>query len=338
VEGVSAASQKILKALDALKGVLAAIIIVAVIVGGLYAYSGVWPPLVVVESNSMQHSSTQSFIGIIDTGDLVIEKRLTDAGEIRTYLASINDNYQTYGEYGDVIIYRPLGAAGTPIIHRAFCTLVYNTTGGGFDMPELAGLALSTYSISGGGTDWHNLKGQVEFSNIGYNHIAVTINLQGVLSYYSQLKAQNPAFVPHGGIITLGDNNHGNYDQNYPMNTVCREPVVSSWIDGVARGELPWFGLLKLWISGPQPAPGMVPANSVADLWISIALIIGVPIAIDLTGLILDRRGIDFWGLVRKKLGLKPSKRQLKREQERAEEAKAQLEEEKKAQRKSKKR
>jgi signal peptidase len=335
---VSAVGQRVLGVLNALRGVLIAIIIVALVIGSLYAYSGVWPPLVVVESNSMQHSSSESYIGVVDTGDLVIEKRISAVSEIQTYLASIHDNHQTYGEYGDVIIYRPYGASRTPIIHRAFCTLVYNTTGGGFDLPELANLPAGTYSISGGGTDWHDLKGQVEFSNIGFNHISITLNLSPILTYYAQRQAADPSFVPHGGIITLGDNNHGNYDQNYPMNAVCREPVAVEWIDGLARGEIPWFGLLKLWVSGPTPAPGTVPQNSVTDLWVSIALIISVPIAIDLTGLVLERRGIDFWALVRKKLGLKPSKRQLEREKKREEERKEREEAERKAKRRSKKR
>ena len=75
------------------------------------------------------------------------------------------------------------------------------------------------------------------------------------------------------------------------------------WIDGVARGEIPWFGLLKLWISGPTPTS--VPENSKTDLFIAIGLIIGVPILIDVAGFVLERKGIDFWGGVRRRLYLK---------------------------------
>ena len=46
-----------------------------------------------------------------------------------------------------------------------------------------------------------------------------------------------------------------------------------------ARGELPWFGLIKLYATGT--APDYTPENSKVDLVIALALIIVVPIAID---------------------------------------------------------
>ena len=99
------AGKKVIKALKSFKGPLIAVAIVIVILLGLFAYSGLWPPLVVVESESMQHSDTTSYIGVIDTGDMVIPTKISSLSEVRTYVSSLNDGYKTYGDYGDVVIY-----------------------------------------------------------------------------------------------------------------------------------------------------------------------------------------------------------------------------------------
>lgn len=51
------------------------------------------------------------------------------------------------------------------------------------------------------------------------------------------------------------------------------------WVVGKARGEIPWFGLLKLWFTDSLKSEA--PDNSVTNLWIAIAIIIIVPITID---------------------------------------------------------
>ena len=291
---VSSAGSKAAKVFDSLKGVIVAVVVVAVIILGLWAYSGIWPPLVVIESPSMQHSDTRSYIGVIDTGDLVIVKKTGGAQEINPYLESMPNGYQTYSEYGDVIIYHPLGnTLITPIIHRAICRVEYNATGGGYDVPSLQDLPASMWQVSSGPKTWYNIKSTLTLHGIGYNSISVTIDF-GIIKSHS-----GPS--PQGGLITMGDNNHGIVDQ---MTSICPQPVRDEWVQGVSRGEIPWFGLLKLWISGPAPAA--VPENSKTNLFVSLALIIGVPIALDATSLILERRGIDFWGRVRQVFGLKP--------------------------------
>ena len=57
-----------------------------------FAYSGNWPPMVVIESGSMEHDNNPLYeepgythIGTIDTGDLVIVKK-AGKGDIVTYL------------------------------------------------------------------------------------------------------------------------------------------------------------------------------------------------------------------------------------------------------------
>ncbi len=98
--------------------------IMAIIFGILYAYSGVWPPIVVIESSSMQHGS-YSQLGIIDTGDIVLVKS-TPADKVVTYVEArfSHRDYKTYGDYGDVIIYN--APSGDSIIHRAILYAYYD--------------------------------------------------------------------------------------------------------------------------------------------------------------------------------------------------------------------
>lgn len=295
-----------------MKGVLLALVIVLTIIGGLYLYSGVWPPLVVVESNSMQHSDTRSYIGVIDTGDLVILKKVTSFTQVRPYLDSVPDDYVTYSGYGDVVIYRPFGSyERTPIIHRALCKVEYNATGGGFDVPALAALPESMWEIKGGSQNWYNIKGTLVLSEIGFNGVQVRINFTTMLNNFA-----NTHIPPHGGLITLGDNNRGIIDQS-SLAGICWQPVMEEWLNGVARGEIPWFGLIKLYFSG-QASQAPIPSNSQTNLLISLVLIIGVPIAIDVTALVLERRGVDVGARLRKALHLPPRKEKPKEEVEKS--------------------
>jgi signal peptidase len=50
--------------------------------------------------------------------------------------------------------------------------------------------------------------------------------------------------APASGYITLGDNNHGVYDQMAP--SICFEqPVQKDWILGIARFKIPYLGYLR---------------------------------------------------------------------------------------------
>jgi signal peptidase I len=294
---VSEAIKRVMKIAKSLRGFLVVIFLVLLIIGSLVLYSGAWPPLVVVESKSMQHSSTESFIGTIDTGDMVILKKVSNTGEIRTYLDSLADGYQTYGEYGDVVIYKPYGSdTRTPIIHRALFRMVYNSSGGGYDIPVLDNIPSTMWSVVGGPKDSHNLKTEIVLTGIGYNQVTVRLNISAMLHNFVHV-----VMVPFDGLVTLGDNNRGIVDQ---MTDICWSPVKASWITGVARGELPWFGLLKLWITGPAP-DGPVPENSKTGLFVSLGLLIGVPIAVDVTSMILERKDKHPGAWLRSKLGLR---------------------------------
>ncbi len=296
-------ASKVIKALKGFKSLFIAAAIVIIIILGLYAYSGLWPPLVVVESESMQHSDTTSYIGVIDTGDLVVVKTISSLADVRTYVASLNDGYKTYGDYGDVVIYDRDGSLlAKPVIHRALVELVYNSTSNSFDVPSLANVPSEKWSVNGLHTGrWYALNSSLELYHVGYRDQTVTITLSSILSYF-----QFNDIAPHGGLITKGDHNLI-YDQS-PMANIARQPVTADWIVGVARGEIPWFGLIKLWAGGNMPA--QTPENSKTDLILTFVIIISIPVVLDVTEYALRRRGIDMWGRVRTALRLKPKKPQ----------------------------
>lgn len=100
---------------------LAAVMVgVAVLSLLLFTVSGVWPPMVAVESGSMEPE--------LSRGDLVFtveEHRYSPAFTyantgVVTHQTGEQVGYRMLGGHGDVIVYRPNGAGGrTPVIHRA---------------------------------------------------------------------------------------------------------------------------------------------------------------------------------------------------------------------------
>jgi signal peptidase len=123
------------------RDIVTAFVIVAVIMLSLYAYCGIWPPMVVVESGSMEHPPSpfehKSYIGVIDTGDMVFVKKVnaSQGADVITYVQGEASGYSRYGGYGDVIIYRPNGLKyrgdGTPvvpIIHRLVVWIDVNSS------------------------------------------------------------------------------------------------------------------------------------------------------------------------------------------------------------------
>ncbi|HEX9709550.1 MAG TPA: hypothetical protein VGB42_06240 [Candidatus Thermoplasmatota archaeon] len=246
-----------------------AAVAVAVIIGGIWAYAGVWPPMVVVESGSMMHEKDASALGVIDTGDLTLVKSVGSASEIRTYMQGQADGYKTYGNFGDVVIYaKNCDFSQTPIIHRAITRMVLNASRVSFDFPELAppvwdARAGDTVTL----TVWtYHVNGPVG------QEMQVSVSVGAILS--------NMGSPPHGGFLTKGDNN-GGIDQlslSYAPGHGFVEPVEEDCVLGVARGELPWFGVIKLWAGGSGDSP---PQNSVTSLIIALIAIVTVPFALE---------------------------------------------------------
>lgn len=97
------------KTFQFLKDLVSTLIIVAVIVGCGIALTGTWPFMVAIESGSMEPN--------MHVGDVVILLSPSRVN-IVTWEEGVKTGYQSFGNYGDVIVYRPNGY-GKPIIHRA---------------------------------------------------------------------------------------------------------------------------------------------------------------------------------------------------------------------------
>lgn len=91
-----------------LKDIVSALITVAVIVAVGIAITGTWPFMVAIESGSMEPH--------MHRGDVVILFSPDRVGLI-TWEEGKKLNYISFGDYGDVIVYKPNGH-GKPIIHR----------------------------------------------------------------------------------------------------------------------------------------------------------------------------------------------------------------------------
>ncbi|NLI62922.1 MAG: signal peptidase I [Methanosarcinaceae archaeon] len=86
-------------------GILVAFLILSQIIFGL------WTPMVVIESGSMEPN--------MNIGDIVFIKSASRQKPV-TYIDEFSNNTEMFGKPGDVILYRAYGREGTtPIIHRA---------------------------------------------------------------------------------------------------------------------------------------------------------------------------------------------------------------------------
>ena len=224
-----------------------------------FAYSGNWPPMVVIESGSMEHDDNPlypeprySHLGIIDTGDLVIVKQ-AEKKDIVTYLEGKKTDYKKYGDYGDVIVYYRNGIETyngqpvTPVIHRAMAWVeVIDKDNGTYHIPEI-------------NTTFY---GKIQLAEIGLGGGASIQNLQ------------------NSGYITKGDstgNPHPDQLTHYDITGASVQPVDPDWIVGMAKGELPWFGLIKLRVTQPDNYYE-APPECRSMLWISMFVVLAGPV------------------------------------------------------------
>jgi signal peptidase len=253
---------------------LVALAILALLLVSLFAYTSNWPPVYVVESNSMQHGPGDH-LGYINAGDIVLAQKAS-AGSITTYVDAESTGLSTYGELGDVILYQPNGASGaTPVVHRAILYLEYsgvNSTYSAIGLPANGCGAGSSQSYKTTGTPTgcgtSGLSGGDTLYLYGVGGRTVTVDF-GCSSVLGQ----------HSGFLTLGDNNSAP-DQNtqscVPTISTLVEPA---WVIGVARGLIPWFGDIKLLLDGNA---GYVSGASWEFLGLTIAAVIFVGVGLHL--------------------------------------------------------
>ena len=258
-----------------LRDAAVAVLFVSIVLVTMFAYTGLWPPLVVVESDSMMHGiDNVSHIGTIDTGDLVLVKKVDKAADVETYVEGFSSGHKTNGDFGDVVINKRGGSdSTTPIIHRAIIYLEFNPATDSYRAPSLQNYPSDRWSTSDESNTWDHLDSVLSLKHLGYNNLTVTIDVRSFV------------ISDRSGFVTKGDHNLG-IDQQF----TTTGPVDVSWVIGKARGEIPWFGLLKLWSTGTLGSPA--PDNSVRDLWVSLALIIITPIVIDILLTYREKRRI----------------------------------------------
>ena len=247
--------------LNSLINLLLAILVIVLIFIILFAYSDIWPPVVVVESGSMQHGNQWQY-GVINTGDIVIVQKVSKISNIITYLQGRETGYQTYGDYGNVIIYT--APDGESIIHRAMFYVTWNKT-----TPEIIGENNAKNFLIVYGDD-------VIIKDVGYSHRNLLVDLT--------------SYVRHSGFITMGDHNlalapsstflgyqvYEAADENVGISSSL---VTMNMIEGMAKCWLPWFGDIKLIASGNT----MIPSYSILFLIISLIIIFSIPIIYDFT-------------------------------------------------------
>jgi signal peptidase I len=303
------------------RNLLVEIGLVLLIFAGTWAYTAQpFPgalPLVVVESESMMHgprgpclTGTQCAdysgipfgrVGTIDPGDLVLVKRVSTFGDVETAFGG--GSRDGYGGHGDVLVFRRDGS-GAPIIHRAMLLVRAEPDGcqpNGFPackyvIPETCNEQRFATFVQPrqGSSNWRAYcRGSSQPITLDLERDGLFLRLEG----YPCANQRCPAM--HSGFITKGDNNR-HADQPVPMGggggvTCC--PVPLDRIVGKARGEVPWFGLIKLAVVGnPAYHPELDPAGASqwrvgaarapSDVWLALGLSLGVvltlPALIDL--------------------------------------------------------
>ena len=267
--------------IDIAKDIAIAFAIMIVIVVTLTLYTGNWPPLVVVESQSMMHGS-DSELGAIDTGDLVLVKAVEQDDTHDEITTWVDHKEEHYGTWGDVIIYMKNGGKDTPVIHRAVVWLEANYTnfdentfeGASFDIPSMHLYnQTETFYIR----EYPSFQGDDE-------KITLAIDLNDTLH-----GARDSNQKPLSGFITKGDNNGNQIDQSYLTDDTTGKPlnpVRPQWIIGKAEGEIPYVGIIKLMIMG-KPSSDVIPESSKLGLVIIIIIanIMDIAVAIGIFAL-----------------------------------------------------
>ncbi|MBJ03810.1 MAG: hypothetical protein CMB65_03850 [Euryarchaeota archaeon] len=235
--------------------------LIATLISVLVLMTGSWPPMVVIESNSMQHDEDGE-VGSIDAGDLVLVMT-QERKNIITFVEATEsggdyEGYESHGMPGDVIIYQKNGGADTPVIHRALLEVVENISGG-WDVP---------------GTTLRNVSSITWTFDILCPYHGGTYNLN--------IQNWDPV---HSGYLTKGDNNNCMIDQP-AANTQSQGPGLSDeygnavqttkgeWVIGVAGAEIPWVGSIKLGMSSNSQS---VPDASWSKLILTAIVLLAIP-------------------------------------------------------------
>lgn len=244
--------------------------VVGCIALALVLICGTWPAVVTIESESM--------VPNMNVGDLVVVVEKDRFGALQTWDDGKASGYKKFGDYGDVIIYRPngltdmwasvgllpLSKAQHPIIHRAMTWTeagqpvpsylnIYRgkTTPTGYLPLTVSSETVNGFQILSTGA------GTLPAVNFTPGSKDITMRTpQGNYVLPADAIVTNSGYVrntntttTHGGYITKGDNNNFS-DQGYLTipGTGTVEPVEKEWVIGKALFTVPYVGLLPLHI------------------------------------------------------------------------------------------
>ncbi|WP_425607252.1 S26 family signal peptidase [Natronobeatus ordinarius] len=103
----------------AIRDVLTSVAIVAFVGLVLFGLSGAWPPLVAVESGSMEPNMQRGDLIFVVDDDRYVGDDPIDGTGIVTYDNGAGGSHEKFGKPGDVVIFKPDGSEfQTPVIHR----------------------------------------------------------------------------------------------------------------------------------------------------------------------------------------------------------------------------
>ncbi|MFD1646622.1 S26 family signal peptidase [Haloarchaeobius litoreus] len=207
----------------------------------LFAVSGIWPPLVAVESGSMEpHMHKNDLVFIVEEGRFVGDSAQPGTGVVTHRAAQQNEGYWSFGDYGNVVVYQPDGSERrTPIIHRARFWV------------EAGENWVDSEAEGGTGKANPQYLSRSESANREFDCAEIT--------------ACRP---DHSGFITMGDNNEV-YDQVGGQSNVVRP----DWVHGKAKVRVPLLGWIRLQFAQLATTFGGVGPSSLGALRMQLGVV-----------------------------------------------------------------
>ena len=181
----------------------------------LFAVSGIWPPMVAIESSSMEPNMERGDLVFVMSEDrFVPDAAPTHDGDSTGVVPADRAAAAGHAEFnrpGDVIVYKRDGSEReTPVIHRAKLWV-------------------------GAGENWYERADPDAVGNA------------------ENCQALRYCPAPHAGFITKGDNDgtNGQYDQVSGLSA----PVKPTWIIGTAEFRVPYLGQIRLLLQTSPAGP-----------------------------------------------------------------------------------
>lgn len=254
-------------------------LVLVILVGGysgLMLYTGYSTPFSVVMSQSMQHDTSESQIGCIDTGDVVIVKE-PGKSDIQSYFEALDTGLTSFGDNGSVIIYER-GAGYNPVIHRAILWMDY--VDGHWVAEELRDHPDMWECQAEDGRQIHD-----------YDKLEGTLYLKGITQSEKDVEINLDSLEPQSGFLTMGDNPFTNTSLDQATSIMQNHLISIEDIKSVPIIEIPWIGAIKILIKNDGDNLEYVP-NSIPSLVMFIVLLFSILLIMDLFSIRKNTRSL----------------------------------------------